>query len=287
MIQMSNFSWKKNIVSIALLAVGLLLIVSQLVSDLGAYLHSFGLKIEHPKVYEYKAYDDLLRAKVSHGLVDYQSLKKSGAADKAVRELEHISPDLLESPAERLTFWLNAYNLLSIKNILDKYPIDSLQELGQSPVLKKFTIGGKLYSPVEIEREQIRPLLKKDNFRAVFLMCPGARGYPALFNRALRPDTLEKDMQQATIAFVVDPLNNQWDADDKAFRISRFFRWNEALFTSKYGNPFALVNAFSPPESRIVLDDPGTKYEYIPEFNWLLNDTSLEQRLGMQKSRQP
>src|SRR5262245_3957974 len=65
---------------------------------------------------------------VCDGCVYYRALKlERGKFDGVVRSSATASADRL-SRDERLAFWLNAYNTLVLRTVIDRYPID-----GKSP----------------------------------------------------------------------------------------------------------------------------------------------------------
>ena len=74
----------------------------------------------------YRGYDGALASYVdSRGRVDYASLKEDRKElDLFVEKLRYVD---LESwnPASRIAFWINVYNALTLRVIIDNYPIQS------------------------------------------------------------------------------------------------------------------------------------------------------------------
>lgn len=74
----------------------------------------------------YKQYARELSQYVEFGNVHYSKWKEHQAGlDKFLKAIEHLDPKEYESFSrdEKLAFWLNTYNALTIKTVLDYYPI--------------------------------------------------------------------------------------------------------------------------------------------------------------------
>ena len=63
-------------------------------------------------------------------MVDYQRLKNDSRFKELITQLEAYPLERLEGPNERLAFYLNAYNILSINMVLNNWPSKSLRSLG-------------------------------------------------------------------------------------------------------------------------------------------------------------
>ena len=62
------------------------------------------------------------------GMVSYEALKESPAdLHQFVRMLAELDPEVYEAWEEqdRIAFWINAYNALTLKVIIDHYPIQA------------------------------------------------------------------------------------------------------------------------------------------------------------------
>ena len=62
--------------------------------------------------------------------VDYRALRGSPDWQRLVRNLAQARPEDLASRAERLAFWINAYNVLAIDVVLQHYPVASIKDAG-------------------------------------------------------------------------------------------------------------------------------------------------------------
>ena len=149
--------------------------------DLSDFFERRSTKVTCPTSYEFKIYDRLLRKYVKNGRVDYQSLRNDPEWKACCVELKETSPSRLQGKLEQLSFWINTYNLLTIKCVADSYP---LARLSRESAERKFTVGGKPYSLAQIKEEIFPPLISTSDWRAIFLVCDGTTGAPAIVSHA-------------------------------------------------------------------------------------------------------
>jgi hypothetical protein len=272
--KISEYSFSKNIVAAVLLIIGLCFVVLSSLNNCVSHFRLATIKTDKPKTYEFHHYNNLLKQYVKNGLVNYQSLLKDKEIDIALSELERTSPLDLGSSKAKLAFWINVYNLLVVKNIIDYYPVVNLDELGQSTKQKKFVVGGKLYTIYEIENNELNKLVKEVNPSTIFLICPGAIGYPSLTNHAVQLENIDADSENAIFNFVNSAKSHVWTSDTQTFKISRFFLWNENILKTKYTSGFALVNNYLPNNKKIDFNNRHIKYGYLPYFDFRLNDSN-------------
>ncbi|WLQ12222.1 DUF547 domain-containing protein [Hahella aquimaris] len=87
---------------------------------------------------DWSAYSELLRqyVKPDHkeymdaNFVDYGALKGNEKFAKLVEQIATFPLSDLETPEERMAFYLNGYNILAIKMVVDNWPITKLKSLG-------------------------------------------------------------------------------------------------------------------------------------------------------------
>ena len=131
--------------------------------------------------------NEFLKNQVSvDGKINYSKLKKSpGELLYILSNTSNLKIDD-ENNETQIAFWINAYNLLVIKNILENYPIKSVNFITDF-FEKKFEIAGKSISLDEIE------LLTKNLINDPakhFILSNGSNGGPKLLNKAYMPDSV-------------------------------------------------------------------------------------------------
>ncbi|NOQ17003.1 MAG: DUF547 domain-containing protein, partial [Methyloprofundus sp.] len=69
-------------------------------------------------------------------LVNYSSLKQSGLLDKVYQQIANFPVESLSGKEETLAFYINTYNILALKMVVDHWPVDSIKDIGSffSPV---------------------------------------------------------------------------------------------------------------------------------------------------------
>ncbi len=267
-------SWTRIALPLCLLATGLILGTMQSVYNAGTYMQTWLIHVDHPATYKFTTYDQLLQKHVKGGLIDYSSLHHDTRLLKqAVNEIKHISPDRISTAEAQLSFWINSYNLLVVQNVVDHYPLSSINDLPETARLREFVVGGKAYSLENIENWEIRPRLTGTNVKALFTICSGARGYPRIGYHALDPTHFQDEIRTATEAFVNNPENVFYDSNTSAFYLSLFFKWNENLLVTDYDSTFSFANDYLNADLRLDLQSNKIKKTYLPSFDWRLNDT--------------
>jgi hypothetical protein len=230
------------------------------------------------------AYAGLLEAHVKPGsiggirlsVVDYRGIQSDPNYAKALQAFAAVTPAQLQGKNERLAFWINAYNLLAIKAVLDQYPVKSIKDGGsllQSIWKKKVgTVAGKAYALDDIENG----ILRKDftepriHFAIVCasLSCPDLRAEPYTAER------LDAQLDEATRAFLANPAKGLVPGSDgKTAKASSIFKWFGEDFGAVGGvSKFILTKAEPALAARIAgLTEAGLSYL---EYDWSLNDSA-------------
>ena len=114
--------------------------------------------------HEYKKLNSLLSTYVSYaGNVNYSGIKSNKSQlEDIIKEFESNFPGSDWSSAQKLTFWINAYNLYTIKLIVDNYPTTSITNITAKPWHKKFIkLNGTTYSLNQIENDIIQKTIQR------------------------------------------------------------------------------------------------------------------------------
>lgn len=207
--------------------------------------------------FSYDAYDALLRAYVnSEGRVQYKELlAHRPALDEFVESLGAIEPATYEgwTAHEQIALWINAYNAITLKIILDNYPIkkgsliaslrypaNSIRQI--SGVWDKITarVMGKDLTLGHIEHEILRAEYNEPRIHVAIVCASG--GCPPLLNEAFTGPKLEKQLTGQSRVFLSNRTKFRVDKDRRRVYISPIFRWFGQDFVSTYGG----VAAFKP-----------------------------------------
>jgi len=233
---------------------------------------------------ENDAYARLLKAHVRPGtvsgikvaLVDYRAFKADPAYAQALNALAESRPDALASDAERIAFWVNAYNLAAIKAVLDQHPTTSIKDGGSllSPIWKKkvATVGGVPYALDDIEHGILRRAFREP--RVHFAIVCASLSCPDLPAEPFDAARLDAQLDQQAAAFLSNATKGfQPGTDGKTARVSSIFKWFAGDFAAS-GGVAAFIRAKSSPgsDARLgALTDAGLSYL---DYDWSLNDTA-------------
>ena len=233
---------------------------------------------------ENDAYARLLKAHVRPGtvsgirlaLVDYRAVKADPAYAQALNALAESRPDALTSDAERIAFWVNAYNLAAIKAVLDQYPTRSIKDGGSllSSIWKKkvATVARTVYSLDDIEHGILRKAFREP--RVHFAIVCASLSCPDLPAEPFDAARFDAQLDQQAAAFLSNATKGlKPGADGKTARVSSIFKWFAGDFAAS-GGVAAFIRARSSPEvaARLgALTDAGLSYL---DYDWSLNDNA-------------
>jgi hypothetical protein len=244
-------------------------------------------------------YAAVLKAHVDDkGMVDYKALKEDhGKLDDflvAMARLDGATYDAWTEQA-RIAFWINAYNALTLKAILDHYPIqagllsglaypkNSIRQIpGVWDKLQFLVVGSKM-TLNQIEHETLRAKFNEPRIH-VALVC-AALGCPRLRNEPFVGEKLGDQLDDQTKGFVNDPAKFRIDRDGGKVYLSSIFKWFGGDFVKKH-KPEAGFDSGGSDAEKAVLHFasgylPAQDAEYLRtgryavaylDYDWSLNE---------------
>ncbi len=219
---------------------------------------------------DWTAYAQLLKQVkpgIKHGtplaVVDYTQLRKSGQLQAVYQQISQFPVESLDSREEKLAFYINTYNILALKMVVDHWPLESIKDVGSffSPVWGKTagSIGGKQVSLDTIENDIIRPMNEPRIHLAI--VCASV-SCPDLRNEPYTAETLNAQLTDQTQSFL---QNNKKGLriDKKAIHISKIFDWFEKDF-SEFGGVETFIRKYRPAL-------PSSKFDADIPYDWAVN----------------
>ena len=229
--------------------------------------------------------------------VAYAKWKKNRAGlDSYFKDLETLTAEEYEkfNALQKKSLWLNVYNALAIRLVIDNYPIDgnnagyprnSFRQIPNVWKAASCTVAGKKDVSLYVI---FHSMMRKDvhDSRTHFAIVPASRGAYPLQAEAFQESKV--DEQLATIArkFMDNPENLSADLSTGTIYVSHIFKWFPLDFMeSSDGKP----QAFPPPaDDQVVRDyvlkflpvDQQEKLRSLPvrivyrSYDWALNDTA-------------
>ncbi|MDC1365318.1 DUF547 domain-containing protein [Algibacter sp.] len=106
---------------------------------------------------------------------------------------------------DKLAYWINAYNVLTVDLILRHYPIKSIKDIKKPWDQRYWKLGDKWYNLNEIEHQILRKMNKP---RIHFAIVCASFSCPKLQNKAFEPANLYTQLSNATKSFLSDSKRN-------------------------------------------------------------------------------
>ncbi len=177
---------------------------------------------------DHVALDKLLQAHVRPGGVDYEGLAGQGAV------LDAYVADLADAPVaamgrdQKLAFWINAYNALTLDLIVDSLPLASIMDLDGGKVwdTRTWTVAGRKVTLNQIEHKILRPMGEPRIHAAI--NC-ASKGCPPLAGRAFTAADLGSQLDRAVSAWA---QGNGVVVGDGKVGLNSIFDWFGDDFTA-------------------------------------------------------
>ncbi|WP_209402264.1 DUF547 domain-containing protein [Pseudozobellia sp. WGM2] len=199
---------------------------------------------------------------VKDGKVDYKEIKNdSSELDELLTLAADIRVDK-ENANEFQAFWINGYNILVIKSIVENYPLKSPVDVKGFFDVKKHKFGGENVTLDEVENKLLRGNFPDEPRFHFVLVCAGL-GCPPIINEAYRPTKLDEQLERQTKLAINDPMFIR--VNKNKVKVSQIFEWYNDDFTS--GQTLVdFINEFRSEEL-----PENTKVSYYP-YDWTLNE---------------
>lgn len=199
---------------------------------------------------------------VNDGRLAYLEIHDNPSELNKLLELaENIEVDTSKADIYK-AFWINAYNLLTIKGIINNYPLKSPLDVSGFFDKILYEIGGKSITLNGIENELLRGNFEDPRFHFV-LVC-GALGCPPIIDSAYKPDILDAQLDKQTKLAI---NGNFLKVNNKKKRIeaSEIMKWYNEDFTLNDQSEIEFINTY-----RTEKIPNNYKLTYF-SYNWNLN----------------
>lgn len=235
-----------------------------------------------PRAVDHSAWDEFLRrfrragadgvARVAYAAVE--PLSRQALADYIGR-LQAVAIDDL-ARAEQLAFWVNLYNALTVKTVLDHYPVRSIRDIDISPGLfadgpwgrKLATVAGEGLTLDDIEHRILRPIWRDP--RLHYAVNCASLGCPDLPAAAFTGANAEAALEAATRAYINHPRGARIERGRLV--ASKIYSWFQEDFGGSEAGVLAHLARYAGPELAAALRDRTRIDDY--EYDWALNDST-------------
>jgi hypothetical protein len=242
----------------------------------------------------WQAHDDTSARRIDHGawaaflekylvaVADGPNRVRYGAVTPADRaRLDGYIASLAATPvdalarAEQLPFWIDLYNALTVRVVLDHYPVEKILDIDISPGFfavgpwgkKLIAIEGEALSLDDIEHRILRPIWRDARIHYALncasLGCPDLQPQP--FTRA----NTDAMLDAAARAYLASGRGIWFDRDG-TLGASSIFKWYRADFGRDDREVIDYFKRYAPPALRARLD--GARDIGVYYYDWMLND---------------
>lgn len=233
-------------------------------------------------IFDHSPYAAVLKANVQNEKVDYQNLKQRREnLDDYIVSLENLSEENYKkmNKHEKVAFWANAYNAITLQVIIDHYPITrhgfkgllfpsssirqipgAWDEITRRILEKETTLN-------EIEHEILRKQFRDP--RVHFALVCASIGCPELRNEPYEGGKLDLQLQDQIHRFFSNPEKARYDIEKQTLYLSPIFKWFAKDFDA-VGGVLSFIKAHVQVEGFRNLS-ANTKIEWL-DYDWSLNE---------------
>lgn len=201
---------------------------------------------------------------VTAGKVDYKILIMN-TADLDDLTSQISSYDLSGKDKNyRLAFYINAYNLLVIKQVTNHYPIKS--PLSVSGFFDKYwhTVAGERMTLDQLEFDKI--FMDNDDPRIHFALGCAGKSCPFLNDNAFTPEHIQEELDFRSQLIIDQAIYVTVDDKLKKVTVSKVFDWYKDLFIKQSGSIIKFINTYR--HYKVPEDYTIEFYKY----DWTLNE---------------
>ncbi len=229
---------------------------------------------------EIQAWDEVLRRHLAvpdeTGLArfDYAALSASTTDNKILSNyiayLEARDPDDM-SESEAIVFWANLYNAVTIRLIVDHYPVKSIKKIksgmfSSGPWSRKLiTVNGERLSLDNVEHDILRKQFPSPLIH--YMVNCASIGCPNLKAGLWTTETIEADQERAAREFINSPRGVVITEDGLV--VSSIYKWFRSDFGGSWSGVLAHLNNYADPELAQAIE-LGIKID-DHDYDWSLN----------------
>jgi hypothetical protein len=222
-----------------------------------------------PQEFSHEAFQGVLQDHVSDGIVKYPDVAQDTRLHIYIEQLNRLDPNALPTRADRLAFWINAYNAFAIKGILDGY--SPRTKIGQYRYFigREYMVGGESLNLNNLEKKILIQKFREP--RIHFAIVCASQSCPKLRSWAYTSKQLEKQLNDSARRFINDTSKNYFDRKRRVAYLSKIFDWFTEDFMAHSGSITAYISQFvTDPVLANELRTTTYEVEFL-DYDWNLN----------------
>ncbi|MGE3344820.1 MAG: DUF547 domain-containing protein [Vicinamibacterales bacterium] len=247
---------------------------------------------QSPFDHGYGAYAALLDVVVREPRVDYRALQARDAELRAIEgtfnAVSRVDVDRW-SREQQIAFWSNAYNVFTLRAILDHYPIKgSVFSLGPKNSIRQisgvwdrlqWSVAGQRLTLDHIEHKILRPAFTEPLVH--FAVNCASVSCPVVAREPYRADQLQAQLENAARKYLVSPLGLSLAGN--TLQVSSIFKWYGEDFVARFRDRgpstgsdtdraiLGVVITYGPEAAAAVARSGRARVRFL-DYDWSLND---------------
>ncbi len=212
----------------------------------------------------YSLANEFFMQHIVNGRVDYRSIHDEPAhLNDLVNKIGDMS---LSGKSDNFikAFYINAYNILAIKQVVERYPIKGPMQVSGFFNQIKHQVAGEKITLDQLEKATL--FAKYPDSRMHFALVCAAKGCPPLADFAFHPDKLDQQLNQITSKAFSNGQFLKVEEDQQRVHLSQIFEWYRQDFLKKSNNLIDYINNY-----RSEKIPTNFKIRYY-KYDWSLND---------------
>lgn len=238
----------------------------------------------------YSNFAAVLQEHVQGELIDYASLAAHrDRLDQFIAELAGLPgiEYVKMNRNQQMALWINAYNGITLRSIIDRYPVKSIKDIDGVWKKKEWDVAGRTITLNGIEHDILRPQFQDP--RVHFALNCASIGCPPLPGKVFLASELEQQLDRAAAAFVANPARTWLDTDKAEIHTSELFTWFGEDFIAQFQSTendlhlspvdnavMGLLRRYAGEESSGRLDSVKNWSLVYESWDWSLNDVSKQ-----------
>lgn len=237
--------------------------------------------------FDHSDWEAVLRLRVNDlGEFDYRGLADDREKfDSYLEKLAAVSPESAPTSfptnEDKIAYWINAYNALTVEGVLRAYPVRSVRKLDRFFESAAYRLGGKTVSLDDVEHSILRKQFSEP--RIHFSLVCASVSCPRLAPFAFTGPKLEEQLDARTRLFISERRNVTAEG---GVILSKIFDWFKDDFRASGG-----VVRFIEDHGGPTLDGKRIRYR---SYDWSLNrpgsralSNDPEERRASEQTRAP
>ncbi|MEK7301014.1 MAG: DUF547 domain-containing protein [Nitrospirota bacterium] len=221
-----------------------------------------------PGEFSHRLFDQVLRAHVRDGEVDYPAILVDPRFVQYLEDLNRVDPNRLPKD-DQLALWINAYNAYAIKGILDGYSPGTWVGRYRYFIGRTYRMGGVSLNLYDLERDIL--IAQFHEPRMHFAIVCASASCPRLQPWAYHGAELNQQLEQGAREFINDPSRNRFDRANRVAYLSKIFDWFTEDFEAQAGSLQQYVARYV--SDPVLAQELGTvpyRIEFL-DYDWGLN----------------